>query len=53
VEVKVCVSEKEMKARLEVSSVVLADKYRYNYKLLNQFVKMGHVKCDENVECGI
>ncbi len=44
---------KKMKARLEVSSVVLADKYRYNYKLSNQLVKMGHIKCVENVECGI
>jgi hypothetical protein len=42
-----------MKARLEVSSVVLADKYRYNYKLSNQLVKMGHIKCVENVERGI
>jgi len=42
-----------MKARLEVSSVVLADKYRYNYKLSNQLVKMSHIKCIENVKCAI
>ncbi len=44
---------KKMKARLEVSSVVLVDKYRYNYKLSNHLVKLGHIKCIENVECGI